>query len=174
MPQWLKGLLVLLAAQLVFVAIWALGDREESVAPTRPAVVQVLNEEELDEPAPTFAWETADGKVERLADLRGEPVVVHFWGTWCPPCVEEIPALLRWNGGEARLVAVAVDDTRPSLELFFDGEVPVQVVFPRRSAGAFDVKRLPATFLVSADGRLVRRWDGAREWSDDDAAKFLR
>jgi len=45
--------------------------------------------------APDFALENADGERVRLSELRGRPVVVNVWTSWCPPCREEMPALQR-------------------------------------------------------------------------------
>lgn len=42
---------------------------------------------------PDITWKTADGKATRLSDLRGQVVILHFWGSWCPPCRRELPEL---------------------------------------------------------------------------------
>jgi thiol-disulfide isomerase/thioredoxin len=82
--------------------------------------------------APDLILARPDGSTRRLVNLRGRPVLLHFWATWCPPCLEELPALLelgRTFGESSRLtvVAVAVDDDWEALRRFFGGEIPPEV-----------------------------------------------
>lgn len=44
---------------------------------------------------PDLVFKNARGKSRRLSDFRGKPVLVHFWGSWCPPCMREMPSLLQ-------------------------------------------------------------------------------
>ncbi|WP_371359313.1 TlpA family protein disulfide reductase, partial [Salmonella sp. M241] len=64
--------------------------------------------------APEFALADSSGKVHRLADLRGNTVMVHFWASWCPPCLEEIPQFLEAarapQGRSIRWVAITEDE----------------------------------------------------------------
>src|SRR5215510_4053262 len=63
---------------------------------------------------PGFSLENDGGRAVRLADLRGKVVVVNFWATWCPPCIEEMPSLDRFARTYAprgvEVVAISVDD----------------------------------------------------------------
>jgi thiol-disulfide isomerase/thioredoxin len=105
---------------------------------------------------------------------------VHFWATWCPPCREELPALLALSrdlarGGRFELVAVSVDRDWKVVESFFGGSVPPEVVRDAKLSGAraYGVSFLPDSYLVDADGNVVLRILGARDWKSRAAKTSL-
>ncbi len=109
--------------------------------------------------AQNFEWVHPSGKVERLSDLRGRVVVLNWWGTWCEPCTEEMPALDRVAVSEADVVFLEVDlyETEDAVARFFDKYglrhlVPVidwnGVAARRYSLGA----GIPQTFFLDAQG----------------------
>ncbi len=116
--------------------------------------------------APDFTLKTLDGKSVTLSALRGKPVLLNFWATWCESCKEEMPALeslhKRLDGKAAVLGA--------SLDSAFAEDVPPfakrhGLTFPLidaagPAAAAYAVRSLPATFLIDAEGRITRRWLG--------------
>ncbi len=130
--------------------------------------------------APPLAFEHPDRTVGTLANLRGKVIMVHFWATWCAPCRDELPGLLRAAGELARtrpfeLVAVSVDDEWSEIATFFAGRVPHAIVRP---AGVdvhrlFGASTLPDTYLVDATGQVVARYAGARDWSEPNAQAQL-
>ncbi len=172
MPRWAKTILALVGVQLVFLAVVLVPKMREPDGPAARSagMVEIRSEVEVDLPLPTGRYRTTQGEVGELAAHVGEPFVVHFWGTWCPPCRDELPLLLARE--DVEILAVAVDDDSGSLGEYFDGEVPGSVVVSMGLESAFDVERLPVTFWVSAESRIVRRWDGAREWTDADWRAF--
>jgi cytochrome c biogenesis protein CcmG/thiol:disulfide interchange protein DsbE len=115
------------------------------------------------EPAPDFALPRVGGGMLRLSDLRGKPVVVNFFASWCHPCEQEMPVLegLHREYGE-RLAVVGVNyrdaqaDTRAFVErlgvtyptlIEDDGSNPV--------AGRYGVRSPPMTYFVAADGTIA-------------------
>lgn len=110
--------------------------------------------------APDFTLETIDGQAVRLADLRGQPVVVNFWASWCPPCRAEMPALQRVHEEYASrgLVILAVNataqDSLSDVTAFLDEynltfPVPLD---PGDAMRAYQVQSLPSTFFIGPDG----------------------
>ena len=138
-------------------------------------------EQLLARPAPEVTLTGSDGSRRRLSDYRGRPVLLHFWATWCPPCKAELPALLALGReldreGGVRVVALATDGDWDSVRRFFGELVPNEVARDETGTAAetFDVSVLPDTYLVGADGGLLQRFGGARDWSSDAARALLR
>jgi thiol-disulfide isomerase/thioredoxin len=131
------------------------------------------------QPAPALDLVRADGSRVSIGALRGRPVLVHFWATWCAPCREELPGLIetarRFSGEGLALLAVAVDDDWAAVNRFFAGATPAEVFRPASGDAhrSYDVVGLPDTYLVSRDGRLVLRYGGARDWRTESAARHL-
>lgn len=103
-----------------------------------------------------------DGRPFSLDDWRGKPVMVHYWASWCPVCIKELPRLdeaCRQDGG--RCIAVSVDDDRGDAMRFLAAHplaMPVgwQGEADYQAEGFGRQRLLPASFLVSAAGRVVR------------------
>ncbi|TFZ01545.1 TlpA family protein disulfide reductase [Ramlibacter rhizophilus] len=133
--------------------------------------------------APTF-WSLRfptpqDGEL-RMDAFRGRPLLVNFWATWCPPCVEEMPLLDRFHREHAaagwQVVGVAVDQA-PAVRQFL-GRTPVG--FPIALAGLDGaslgrdlgnrVGGLPFTVLIGPDGRILQRRIG--QLSADELARW--
>lgn len=103
----------------------------------------------------------------RLADLRGRHLLVNFWATWCPPCVEEMPLLDRFYREHAsngwQVVGIAIDQAPAVMQ--FLGRTPVS--FPIGLAGMEGTALgrdlgnatggLPYTVLIGPDGRVLQR-----------------
>jgi thiol-disulfide isomerase/thioredoxin len=167
------GLLLLQAGLIVLYR--AVDSRRAGGEPAR------FSAESLDgtSPAPELELVRADGSRLATGDLRGRPVLVHFWATWCPPCREELPGLIqaarRFQDQGLVLLAVTVDDDWASVNRFFAGATPAEIVRPTSPDAhhLYGVFTLPDTYLVSREGRLILRYGGARDWRGAAAARHL-
>ncbi|AWB35160.1 TlpA family protein disulfide reductase [Orrella marina] len=111
------------------------------------------------------AFDELNGDVVQMESLRGQPLVINFWATWCPPCVKEMPELDRISEEmpNARVIGVAID-SRDNVVKFLD-KVPVK--FPIYIAGhagievtrglGNNVMALPFTILINDRGELVSK-----------------
>ena len=125
-------------------------------------------------PAPDFDLEDIDGEHHKLADYRGQAMVVNFWATWCPPCRAEMPSMERaWRimKKEGGMVMIAINVGEDEDAIFqFTAEHPVTfpILLDRDSSvvSAWAVRGLPTTYVVDAEGRIVYRAIGGREWDD--------
>jgi thiol-disulfide isomerase/thioredoxin len=121
-------------------------------------------------------FEGPSGEAVSLAGMRGRPLLVNFWATWCPPCVEELPLLNAFNTTHApqgwQVLGLAVD--QPSAVRSFLQKLPLN--FPVGMAGfaGTELSRslgnpsgsLPYTVVFGADGTVVHRKIGKVSQSD--------
>ncbi len=122
------------------------------------------------DPAPDYAAVTLEGDTLALADLAGRAVLLNVWATWCPPCVEEMPALddlhRKYRSAGLDVVAVSIDTgtDRDAVRDFAARHGLALTVLhdpARRVEREFRTVGVPETFLVGPDGRIARRWIGA-------------
>jgi thiol-disulfide isomerase/thioredoxin len=121
--------------------------------------------------APDFSLKDATGRTWTLRGLRGRPVLLNFWATWCPPCVEEMPSLenlARRAGDELRVVTVSLDEDWDTVKKFFPRGTSLSILLdtdkevPKR----YGTEKYPETFLIDSAGRLQQlfyqvKWDSA-------------
>jgi peroxiredoxin len=124
-------------------------------------------------PAPDVGYVLLDGRQQRLADLRGHVVLVHFWATGCAPCVAEMPRLAqtwrRFAPQGFETLAVSVRDDPPAQVINFarSRKLPFGVVIDLTGevAGRFGrIDETPTSVLVDARGREVARWSGPTDF----------
>lgn len=134
-------------------------------------------------PAPKADFRALSGDPATLDDYRGRLVLLNFWATWCAPCIREMPSLDRLQAelGPEGLQVVAVSVDRAGAEIVgpFLAELGVTrldiLLDPKfRSARAFSISGLPATFIIDPEGRLVGGLEGPAEWDSPDALALLR
>jgi peroxiredoxin len=126
--------------------------------------------------AEDFTLATPGGGTFRLSQHRGKVVMINFWATWCPPCLEEMPAMERLYQRQKEagftLVAVSVDADPKKIGPFVaDHKLTFAIgLDPRMDlANGYAVRALPSSFLVGRDGNLAALAIGPRHW-DGDAA----
>ena len=120
----------------------------------------------LDQPAPAVHTTTIDGAPFDLAQRKGSWVVLNFFGTWCPPCVQEHPELLRFATSQAQqtdgaeLVTVVSNDDPAKVRQFFKdngGTWPVLQDPNGEIYVAFGVSKVPETWIVDPNGYVRYR-----------------
>jgi thiol-disulfide isomerase/thioredoxin len=116
--------------------------------------------------AGNFTLTDAEGKSHSLADYRGKWVIVNFWATWCPPCLEEIPDLvaIKESRKDVQVIGIAMEfqDDKQVMQ-FADGmfvNYPIVLGDRKISATIGQVDGLPTTFIYDPQGRLAERHVG--------------
>ena len=134
-----------------------------------------------DVPAPDFSLPDTEGKVRRLSDYRGRPVILNFWATWCPPCREEIPSMNRaWHvlrSEGVAMLAINVGEDEDTIFVFtadYPADFPLLLDRAGEVIGQWPVKGLPTTFVIAPDGTIAYRAIGGRVWDDDDLLEMIR
>jgi cytochrome c biogenesis protein CcmG/thiol:disulfide interchange protein DsbE len=156
---------VLAAFVVTAVVAWALAVRDDGDAsPRPPGRVAIPDVAEAGDSAPDFALPTLDGATIRLSDLRGRPVVVNFWASWCNPCRDEFPllaaALDEHADADLAVVGITYRDIESDSRAFVDefGATWPQAVDEDNSvARAYGVRAIPQTFFIGRDGNIAAR-----------------
>ena len=153
-------------------------ERRTTLAASTADVDAALRELDLVKPhrpkaAEDFTLPALDGRTVRLADLRGKVVLVNFWATWCPPCLEEMPAMERlWRKHKDAgfvLVAVSVDaDPKKVAPFVTDHKLTFPIALDTKMAVAekYGVRALPSSFLLGKDGMMTALALGPRHWDN--------
>ena len=148
------------------------------LAPSTAAVDAALRELDLVKPsrargAEDFSLPALGGGSFRLSEQRGKTVLVNFWATWCPPCLEEMPAMERlWRKHKDAgfvLVAVSVDaDPQKVVPFATAHKLTFPIVFDTKMAVAekYGVRALPSSFILGRDGGLAALALGPRHWDN--------
>lgn len=113
----------------------------------------------------------ASGQSATIGPRLAPVTLVHFWATWCPPCIQEIPALQRLSSDfsrhhDFRVLMVAVSDSNDKVNSFL-GSGADQVLFDPQweVAKRYGTDKLPETYLV-VNGKVVRKFVGMTDWDD--------
>lgn len=110
-----------------------------------------------------FRFEDSKGKIHQLSDYRGKWVLVNFWATWCPPCLEEIPDLISLfkERNDVIIIGIAMDyaDTETVIKFTEAMSIPYPIVFGNREIASQldELAMLPSTYLFDPTGKPAAR-----------------
>jgi cytochrome c biogenesis protein CcmG/thiol:disulfide interchange protein DsbE len=102
-----------------------------------------------------------------LAQVRGTPLVVNVWASWCPPCIQELPLLEKVSrelDGEVDFIGINIeDDSTKALQLMQDFGISYPSVIDRSgdTRAPLTIPGPPVTYFVTSQGVIAGRWDGA-------------
>lgn len=133
-------------------------------------------------PAPEYSFERFSGGRVTSADMKGKVVMLDFWATWCPPCIEEMPMLVKlakeYEAKGVAFVAVSHDDPEEAedqIRMFINHKVrgvEPYVAYGNVSSARFKVRALPTMYVIDGKGRIVGSQTGLvserkmRSWLD--------
>ena len=135
------------------------------------------------DPAPPFTALALDGAEKESAELLGEPYLLNIWATWCGPCRDEMPELQELHDTYAdrgfRVVAVSIDSRsdRDQILAFmeeFGLSFPVWHDPTWAIQDAYFLLGLPGSFLIDAEGKIVRKWPGPFRPMEEDVQADVR
>lgn len=171
LEQWVKYGVGLFAFALVALA-WHFGAKQAG------DLIPAASRREM----PKLALEQLDGGMWRMEEHRGQVILINYWATWCGPCREEMPGLVRLSrelGPQGlAVVGVSLDEgSRMKVQRFVDEfHLPYPVAFPEpMSQIAQGLEGVPTTILVDRNGRVAKTYVGAVREKDlrEDAATLL-
>jgi cytochrome c biogenesis protein CcmG/thiol:disulfide interchange protein DsbE len=128
--------------------------------------------------APDFTVSDGTSSIH-LASYRGRVVLLNFWASWCAPCIEELPSLLKLHHDDPNLVVLAVSiDEDPDAYARFIRNRHVDLLTVRdpkqTAASLFHTTMWPETYLIDRDGVIRRKFVGATDWSNPEIRSFLQ
>jgi peroxiredoxin len=111
---------------------------------------------------PQFKLADLDGSLQQLSDYEGKAVVVNFWGTFCPPCVKEMPEFERqyqkWKDKGLVILAINLSEDTLTVNNFvrrFDLHYPILRDVNRKTERSYGLKSYPTTFFIKPDGSIM-------------------
>jgi len=153
------GLLLPLVAAGVVLAV--AGPADFALNPAPPTVAAGNSA------APPFTLNTLAGPPVTLAQLSGKPAIINFWATWCPPCIQELPALdqaFAARRGQINFLAINVKEDSRTVQAFAQNQslhLPVAIDVDGAVTNWFQVRGLPTTIFLNANGVIVGRHLGS-------------
>jgi peroxiredoxin len=118
--------------------------------------------------APDFTLADIDGKPISLNDYRGKPVLINFWASWCPSCIEEMPYLQQVYSQQSKnglvFLAVNIQENPAKVSEFFSNNaisLPVLFDFTGGTSGKYGVSSIPSTFFIDGSGVILQKVVGA-------------
>lgn len=130
--------------------------------------------------APDFTVQDAQRTVS-LHDLRGKIVVLNFWATWCPPCIEEMPSLVQMQrqlGDKVTVFAVSTDsdeDVEKYQRFLRDRNVQLLTVRDgaQKSNALYGTFKFPETYIIDHRGIIRRKFIGPVQWTKPEIIAYL-
>lgn len=115
-----------------------------------------------------------------LSSFEGNVVLLNFWASWCPPCIEEMPSMQtlyeRLGGAGFEIVAVNLQEDPATVQSFMDRngyDFPVLLDRNGSIAREYGVRGIPTSYVVHSDGRLLAMLVGPYEWDGDDIVSAI-
>lgn len=180
-------LFLILAASLAAIGIpavlYEMRVRDVHVSTAPPAVLDKLQLIEGAPEAAPVSFFDASGKELSLNDFRGRYVLVNVWATWCGPCINELPSLVRLQEElpQDRITVLPLDLERHEAQKAQEflqrhnlENLPLYIDRNFTTVRAFSANELPLTVLIDAEGREVARAAGEQKWDHPDVVAYLK
>ena len=127
---------------------------------------------------PDIRWQDVDGNTYHLKGTDGKPRLLHFWATWCIPCIKEMPEMLKWQEKHSDILVIPLSlDQRMAQAKNFVKKNKLAMsplLINKEDSDALGIPVVPYTIFVSADGLFVGHLYGMAPWENDEFASQVR
>jgi len=170
-----RVLLLFVTMEVVFLIMTSLWAKDQSSSPPQTSSACDafgVVKSQVEKKALPFSLKMLNGeKVVSLSDFKGKPVLLKFWATWCPSCVEELPPMEKFSEGRASqlvilLAAIDGEKEKKIQRVVKKNNITLPVLLdPKaKTARSYGVNFVPISFLISQEGLIVGTVVGERDW----------
>lgn len=131
--------------------------------------------------AKDFSLVDIKGANHKLADYRGKVVVINFWASWCPPCVQEMPSMQRLQeklaGQPFVILPINVGEKKYRVWKFvklINFTLPVPLDTRSKTFADWGAQILPTSFLLDSEGHIRYRAQGDLEWDSEEVVSLIK
>lgn len=172
------SVLIVLAMGLAF-SLWDISSAPKGVR---------ITAQHIKNPAPDFTFTALDGRTYTLSDFKDKTVLINFWATWCPPCIVEMPDLLKLAQREENgliFIALSVNEDLADIERFLktmpEDTRPLlnknNIIFVHDTDKAiskdlYGTTIFPESYIIR-NGEIIKKIQGITDWLGDDMASLL-
>lgn len=180
-------LIYILVASIAAIGIpavlYEMRTRDVHAGAAPPAVLDKLQLVDGSPAAPAVTFYDADGKAMSLNDFRGRYVLVNLWATWCGPCINELPSLVRLQAvlPQDKITVLPLDlekhEAQKVVEFLERTKIEGLPIYIDRDFSAmrgFAANELPLTVLIDSKGRVVARAAGEQKWDHADSVAYFK
>jgi thiol-disulfide isomerase/thioredoxin len=120
---------------------------------------------------PAFSLQDINGNAVNLQSLKGKKLFVNLWASWCPPCKREMPSIEKLyhsvDSNKVKFLLVSFDDAFEKAKKYVSSKkLQLPIYYPMENPPAlFNVDGIPATFIFSESGELIKRIDGSEDYN---------
>lgn len=168
----MKKVLTSIILTISLTALIGYSNIDKSTADNKPAhtVTMAKAEAATSQAAPDFNFtDLATGTTMKLSDLRGKPVYLNLWATWCPPCVRELPHIqAKYEQYKDRIhfLAISIDNEQEAPLSFLKSKgysFPAGFGNPREISSLYRVEAIPVSYIIDANGIIKAKKLGSMD-----------